>query len=215
MTKVVLLALLLGAGAVAYAASALNRKEERPAAQQHPSAPPVVGDEPAVGSWSPDPVVRPQGDGRLAIPGSPSPVPPQATAHADERYPSPEAAPEPPSDQERQAYAENAFDSQAFDSSWAPEVAKRLDSVASSAAVAGVRVHAVQCRTTLCKVSVKADSAVAGNQYVTTFIQSAQWNGTAMFVRDEPDARGAQAVAIYLARDDSALPEPPLGSTED
>jgi len=116
------------------------------------------------------------------------------------------------SERERGAYAERAFAADSSDSASAPATARRLGSAATASGMSGVRVNSVQCRSTLCKVEVALDDANAVGKYIVSFTQSAQWDGTAMFVRDERDPRGGQAMTIYLARDDTPLPEPPPSS---
>lgn len=117
---------------------------------------------------------------------------------------------EPPTDEERLAYADSVFDSQPFNGSWAPLSAQRLTTAAGQVATPEVRPGRAECRTNLCKLEVNTDSRRAGAAFVRPFMQASKWDGPIMVVRGEPDARGAQLMTFYFATSGTPLPEPPI-----
>jgi hypothetical protein len=119
----------------------------------------------------------------------------------------PRNAEEAPTEAERSTYAESVFESQAYDGNWARESAQRLTAGLSTIGVPSVRTSSVDCRSSLCRIELAAESSEAGESYVRSFIRSATWTSPGMIVRDEPDARGAYVIRIYLARQGTPLPE--------
>jgi hypothetical protein len=170
--------------------------------------------------WHDDPVAGPT-EGRGMPPstryhhaGSPprSATEPAYAATLPETSGSAEAKagpPPAPSESERLAHAEAAFEAQVYDKSWAQPSRRIVEERLALFPEPSAHPGPVKCRSTLCRLDVAVSGGTAtAESYLTKLVRGRLWDGPAMFIRTVPDSDGRVTLTLFLAKEDSVLPEP-------
>ncbi len=131
----------------------------------------------------------------------------EALATLAEQDPGDEAhaqKPPPITFEESQQRVLSAFAAEAVDSSWGPEAARKLEGIVRSHLPAGSRLGGVECRSSMCEVSVTHADAKAQSDFLMGGFHG--WPGS-LFVTGEKQEHGQIAVTIIAAREGT---EPPI-----
>lgn len=108
----------------------------------------------------------------------------------------------------RAAHADDVFNSEAIDPAWAAATAEHLRATVAGVAAPQMRLVGVQCRSKLCRLLLQCDDVGCGRNMVT-LVRALRWAGSGMVVQSDPGRASPRTVTLYLARDDTPLPESP------
>lgn len=141
---------------------------------------------------------------------------PSGSREIVQRPPLPSDMPVPPSEDERRAYADSLFESEATDRGWAVGAERFLNATLEAASIEGVTVDAVECRSTLCRVSVRHSGLEEETEFIQKLVYApTKWRGAFMFVREATEAGEADdepgtdaQLVVYLTREGTPIPEP-------
>jgi hypothetical protein len=116
-------------------------------------------------------------------------------------------------DEERRAYADAAFDRDAWDRDWSRTTERDLTNLFDGVAVEGVAVESLECRGTLCRVHLSPALTAPVGDFVRGFMYSRRWPGGFLVVPGETDKEGKRSFTMYLAREGTLVPQGPSEET--
>src|SRR5205823_4712742 len=90
------------------------------------------------------------------------------------------------------------------DAEWAPTAEQALHEVFQSKELTGMHLEEAACRTTLCRLALTLDDAMASEESFRALTRLTPWRGQG-FVRI--DQGGSGEVLLYLAREGYSLPQ--------
>ena len=131
----------------------------------------------------------------------------EAMAALAEQDPGDEAhaqRPPPITFEESQQRVLSAFAAETVDSRWAPDAARKLEGIVRSHLPAGSRLRGVECRSSMCEVSVTHADATAQEGFLMNGFRG--WPGS-LFVTDHKQEQGEIVVTVIAAREGT---EPPI-----
>lgn len=130
---------------------------------------------------------------------------PATAGSADAKAPAQRA----PSESERLAHAEAAFEAEVYDKSWAEPSRRIVEGHLAQFTESFARPGPVKCRSTLCRLDVAISGGTAtAESYLAKLVRGRLWDGPAMFIRSAPDAAGEIKLTLFMAKEDTVLPEP-------
>lgn len=207
MNKFGAMTLVVTSVAMGFVSSELFRRPSKTSAQP-PGEPTVLG-----GSAAPASPVAVSQVVRYVQPAATptrAQTAPVESMHAVAEKLSPDDTDDALTETERQVYADSIFEDQAYDPTWAAASTRQLNAALSTINAPGLKLTGVECRSSLCKVELRASDKQTANASIRTVVHGMKWPGSGMAINGDPDARGELSVTLYLARRGSPLPEPPV-----
>lgn len=137
--------------------------------------------------------------GQLAAPGQDeaiqgqAPTPEEEAQHADERT------------QAQFDLVETTLLTEQVDPTWAPSAEQALHEVFHRQEIAGLHLGEAACHTTLCRLALTLDNAIAPEESLHALTHLAPWSGQGLM---RIDRSGSGEVLLYLAREGFTLPHP-------
>ena len=148
------------------------------------------------------------GEHRVGRPASP------VTAVERQAKPTPVGTADPcgsgPSTQDRQAFLELSFSSQAPDASWAENARDEIEAIVQPLTNQDTRLLSVDCRTTLCRVELVHSDVNAFHALAMATLNGGVrgWKGAVSGALLRTEADGSARSVMYLAKQGTEMPVP-------
>jgi hypothetical protein len=100
------------------------------------------------------------------------------------------------------------FAEQPVDRGWATTAQYALQDDLGKVTGDGIRVHRVECRSSLCRAEVIAASRDAANAFLESWLHQRTWTGPGFASHDETNPDRSPRMIIFLGRPGTQLPAP-------
>ena len=94
------------------------------------------------------------------------------------------------------------------DTDWAGNFQAALDQGLKSESFAGTRLSDVECKSSLCRVTLAHDNAETEEQFLENMLDLPVMSNTQAFYKREANGDGSASLVLYIAREGQSLPLP-------
>jgi hypothetical protein len=167
------------------------------------------------GRTPPEPIAPLRPDlGRRAVDASPHPVQaraaPSPVIASAQPAPQPAAGDEPvpsptPTIDDQRAHLQARFATEAVDSRWASTARQELNEDLGRVGSKDVRLHDVECHSSLCRVELNLISREAGSAFVESWLQQRAWRGPGFVANLDAGPGGDLKMVMFLGRPGTEL----------
>lgn len=150
----------------------------------------------------------------------PHPAVEAAQPELPDRARAPAAPPQPNMPTEERIAQEQVYEQQSVaalagrlageevDTDWAGNFQAALDQGLKSESFAGTRLSEVECKSSLCRVTLAHDSAETEEQFLENMLDLPVMSNTQAFYKREGNSDGSASLVLYIAREGQSLPLP-------
>jgi hypothetical protein len=100
------------------------------------------------------------------------------------------------------------FADQPVDRSWASAAQYALQDDLGKVAADGIRLHRVECRSSLCRAELIATSRDTAIAFLQSWLHQRTWTGPGFASHDDTNPDGSPRMIVFLGRPGTALPAP-------
>jgi len=142
-----------------------------------------------------------------ARPAIPRPPPPPSVDVSADRVPPDASASDPDvTAAARRTRMQAHFAEQPVDRSWASTAQYALQDDLGKVAAEGIRLHRVECRSSLCRAEFIATSRDTATAFLESWLHQRTWTGPGFASQDDSNPDGSPRMIVFLARPGTALP---------
>ena len=142
-----------------------------------------------------------------AVPAASIPVPEVEALTEEARAANDAEEPEPPSTEDKAAYAQSVFDTEPIDAGWAAPTKKELDTSLGQYLGAST-LAGLECKSALCRAEIQHANGAELQQFLDGVLQHSHdvWRGPMAIYQVEAGDDGRVVQNLYFAREGTRLP---------